>query len=96
MKTQRATLAFALITSLYGMTSAMAEPFNDQGPGTASWTPANPSLTVQQDYGSQTATMRYGNRSNTVTASSTGATTQQSCNLPPRVGFNQGNRFPTC
>ena len=94
----------ALIISAGGVTSAMAESFNDRG---MEWAMASPMPTVADvskpqtlppegsfasSWGSGITPSLYRGP----TSSSAWLDVGRSCDLAPRIGFNQRNTFPMC
>lgn len=105
MKPQIAAATFASIIGLYGMTPAVAEPFQERGTdwttvGSPSPTTAYqskpqtlpPSGSFASSWGSGRTPSYYEGSSSSSTRYSIG----QSCDLTPRIGFNEENKFPTC
>jgi hypothetical protein len=106
MKTQIAASIFALTISLSGMTPALAGSFNERGPD---WTTidqmSSHSRNSYQDQGYQTPDGSFASSWGSgktpseyrgPSSSSARLDTGRSCDLAPRVGFNETNNFPTC
>ena len=104
MKTQLAASTFALIAGLSGMTSAVAESFNDRG---SDWTRDSPMPNAvyaskpqtplpdgsfASSWGSGKTPTQYEGPS----PSPPRLTTGENCSLSPRFGFNDVTIFPTC
>lgn len=106
MKTSIATLSYALIIGLYGITPALAESFNDEG---LDWAMASPAPTSGYSATPQTLppdgsfasswgsgiTPSQAPASSSFSSSKCFATVERST-PPSRVGYNQRNDFPTC
>jgi hypothetical protein len=104
MKPQIMASTCALIISAYGITSAVAESFNDRS---WDWTMDSPMPTAAHAStpwtlpGDGSFASSWG-RGKTPTpyegpsSSSARLATGQSCDLTPHVGFNQTTAFPTC
>lgn len=103
MKTQLMTSTCALIVGLYGLTPAVAS-FENRG---ADWTvnrsmptAANPRQSpppaadgsFASSWGSGKTPTQYEGSSSSLVGLATG----QSCDLMPKVGFNDDNNFQTC
>lgn len=101
MKTRTAVSTFALIIGLYGITPAMAESFNERG---TDWRTANPPTTHQTQreqapsgpFASSWGSGRTPSEYKGPASSSARPDTGWSCDLTPRVGFNQSSHLPTC
>jgi hypothetical protein len=104
MKTQIVASTCALIIGVCGMTSAVAESFEDRGPD---WTvtgpmptaayPSNPqTLAPDGSFASSWGSGRTPTQYEGPSSSSARLARGRSCDLTPRVGFNQNNNFPTC
>ena len=104
MKTRIAASTFALMIGSYGMTPAVAESFNERGSDWAMTSPM-PSTTYSgkpqtlppdgsfaSSWGSGKTPSQYEGPSSSPTRLGTG----RSCDLTPRIGFNQDNNFPAC
>ena len=104
MKTPLAVSTFALIIGLSGMTSAVAESFNDRG---SDWTRDSPMPNAAyaskpqtplpdgsfaSSWGSGKTPTQYEGPS----PSPPRLTTGENCSLSPRFGFNDVTIFPTC
>jgi hypothetical protein len=93
----------ALMLGAAGLTPAVAEPFNDQGPN---WTTVSPTLTQTSRVSSPTlppdgsfASSWGSGRTPTFYEGSSSAVRSDrplSCTLTSRIGFNERNIFPTC
>lgn len=102
MKTRIAVSTFALIIGLYGITPAMAESFNERG---TDWKTTSPMPTTHQAESAQTPSGPFASswgRGKTPSqyeapsSASARLDTGQSCDLTPRVGFNQSSHLTTC
>jgi hypothetical protein len=104
MKTQAIASTCVLIIGLYGMTPAVAESFQDRG---SDWTVDSPMVTSNSPILSQTLppdgsfASSWGSGKTPTqyegpSSSSGRLATGRSCDLTPKVGFNQKNRWPTC
>lgn len=106
MKTRIAVSTFALL-AMYGVTPALAEPFNDRGPDIRNWPAASSTPLAQTGAGSSTVTpyqrSGFNKASNLVVAPSTtsstnpASATSQRCDLSsPRIGFQQSSQLDIC
>lgn len=104
MKTQLAVSTFALIVSLSGMTSAVAESFNDRS---SDWTTGSPmpnaayaskpqALPADGSFASSWGGGRTPTQYQGPSPSPLRLTTGDNCPLSPRFGFSDTTSFPTC
>ena len=104
MKTPLAVSALALIVGLSGMTSAVAESFNDRG---LDWTKDSPmpnavytskpqTLPPDGSFASSWGSGKTPTQYEGPSLSPPRLTTGENCPLTPRFGFNDSNNFPIC
>ena len=104
MKTQLAASTFALIAGLSGMTSAVAESFNDRS---SDWTRDSPmpnaayaskpqALPPDGSFASSWGSGKTPTQYEGPSPSPARLTTGNNCSLTPRLGFNDSNNCPIC
>lgn len=102
MKTRTAASTFALIISLYGITPATAESFNERGPDIGNWPAASQTPMAQPSEQSRTTashSQRFNKGSTFATAPASftdPAQSRQVCDLSPRIGFNESSQISAC
>lgn len=104
MKIRVIASTFALVMGLHGIAPAVAGSFSDRGSDWAMDSPLPTSthagtpqaLPPDGSFASSWGSGKTPSQYNGPSSSSTRLSAGRSCDLTPRVGFNQDNNFPVC